>query len=347
MVLEEFLTRRSRELGFDECRITTADAPASGKNLQSWLANGSHGEMGWIERNTEKRLDPQKVLPGARSIVALAVSYFAPEAEARDESLGQIARYARHTDYHDVIAEKLKLLTEEFDEMAGGNRRSLWYIDTGPILERDLAARSGLGFVGKHTNLISRRLGNWFFICEILTTVRLNPNRNLEPNRCGTCSRCIDACPTNAIRGPFELDARRCISYLTIELKGSIPEHLRSAIGDRIYGCDDCLAICPWNRFAKSSSMMKTARRSDFDQPDLLKLLTLDAEGFNRLFKGTPLKRTKRRGVLRNVCVALGNTGDEGAIPHLERMLIDPEPLIVEHATWAIKRIRERARREA
>jgi epoxyqueuosine reductase len=239
----------------------------------------------------------------------------------------------------------LKQLTDFVNQLAP-DTRSLWYVDTGPLLERDLAQRAGLGFVGKHTNLISRRLGNWFFLAEILTTLELPPDAP-EKNRCGSCERCITACPTQAITAPFQLDARRCISYLTIELKGSIPLEFRPALGSRIYGCDDCLAACPWNRFATAASMMRRHERADLAMPDLIELLSLDDAGFKRRFAGTPMLRTKRRGLLRNVCVALGNIADASALPSLQRATTDPEPLIVEHARWAIDQIEQRtARRE-
>ncbi len=254
---------------------------------------------------------------------------------------GEIARYARYSDYHVVLGDKLRALTEFADQLGGPEARSLWYVDTGPFLERDLAQRAGLGFAGKHTNLISRRLGNWFFISEIVTTLELEPDAP-ERNHCGSCARCIAACPTQAITAPFELDARRCISYLTIELKGPIPVELRPAIGDRIYGCDDCLAVCPWNRFAKDASLMRPHARPEFSAPDLLELLSLDDAGFKKQFEGTPMLRTKRRGVLRNVCVALGNVGDETTLPALDRARGDKEPLIAEHAAWAIEQIERR-----
>jgi epoxyqueuosine reductase len=210
-------------------------------------------------------------------------------------------------------------------------------------LERDLAQRAGLGFIGKHANVISRRLGNWIFLSEILTTLELEPD-SLEKNRCGTCSRCLSACPTGAIRAPFELDARLCISYLTIELKGSIPMELRPAIGNRIFGCDDCLAACPWNRFARVGHLMREHAIKGLDTPDLLALLALDDAGFKRRFAGTPIFRAKRRGLLRNVCVALGNIGDESALPALQQAFDDAEPLIAEHARWASEQIRNRLR---
>jgi epoxyqueuosine reductase len=329
-------------LGFDDCRITTAAPPDHAEKFQGWLAGNNHGEMNWIERNAAKRADPQQVLPGAKSIITLAASYEKSDSRftIHDSRSGLIARYARYADYHDVLGERLKQLTEFINQSAPGTR-SLWYVDTGPLLERDLAQRAGLGFVGKHTNLISRKLGNWIFLAEILTTLELEPDAP-EKNRCGSCTRCITACPTNAIPKPFHLDARRCISYLTIELKGSIPVELRPLIGNRIYGCDDCLAACPWNRFAREGALMKPHARTRLDAPDLLELLALDDVGFKKRFTGTPILRTKRRGLLRNVCVALGNTGDESALPALKKATGDAEPLVAEHARWALEEITKR-----
>jgi len=342
--LKESIRQRALELGFDDCRFTTAAVPDHSLAFERWIAEHQHGEMAWLERNAHKRVDPQRVLPDAKSVISLAVSYAGESRESKVESRGQqgvIARYAQFTDYHDVIAERLKVLTLFIKESGGTDTRSLWYVDTGPLLERDLAQRAGLGFVGKHTNLISRKLGNWIFLAEIITTLELEPDAS-EHNRCGKCVRCITACPTNAITAPFNLDARRCISYLTIELKGSIPIELRPLIGNRIFGCDDCLAVCPWNRFAREGSMMKPHARGGLSAPDLIELLSLDDAGFKRVFAGTPILRTKRRGLLRNVCVALGNVGDESALPALEKASHDHEPLIREHAAWAIEQIRAR-----
>ena len=240
-----------------------------------------------------------------------------------------------------MLGARLKALADFVNRLGGDGTRSLWYVDTGPMLERDLAQRSGLGFIGKHTNLISRKLGNWCFLSEILTTLELEPD-SPQTNHCGSCSRCIAACPTNAITAPFQLDARRCISYLTIELKGAIPTELRAAIGNRIFGCDDCLAVCPWNRFAREGQLMRSHVRPDLAQPDLLELLALDDAGFKQKFAGTPILRAKRRGFLRNVCVALGNIGNTSALPVLHRATQDREPLIAEHAHWAIGRIEAR-----
>ncbi len=344
--MKPVLRQRALELGFDDCRITTATAPDHAAEFQQWLAEKRHGEMTWLERNAAKRVNPQEVLPGAKSIITFAISYAGGVSEPdenrkskiENRKFGEVARYARFKDYHDVIGERLKQLTGFVNELGGPGTRSLWYVDTGPLLERDLAQRAGLGFVGKHTSLISRSLGNWFFLAEILTTLELEPDAS-EKNRCGSCTRCITACPTQAITAPFQLDARRCISYLTIELKGSIPVELRPAIGNRIYGCDDCLAVCPWNKFAREGSLMREHARPDLDTPDLLDLLALDDAGFKKRFAGTPMLRTKRRGLLRNVCVALGNVGDATALPALEKAAEDSEPLIAEHARWAIQQI--------
>jgi epoxyqueuosine reductase len=368
--MKEAIRRRARELGFDDCRVTTAERPGSAQQFERWLAEGQHGEMGYLERNAVKRVDAGQVLAGAKSIITLAVSYAgtepqvasfkfqvpspkSPEHATRNTHYGPlgrgvVARYARYRDYHEVMGERLRELRRFVEQVGGEGTRSLWYVDTGPLLERDLAQRAGLGFVGKHTNLISRQLGNWIFLAEILTTLELEPDLP-EKNRCGSCTRCLEACPTGALPAPFQLDARRCISYLTIELKGPIPIELRPAIGNRIYGCDDCLAACPWNRFAREGRMMKAHARTDLAGPDLLELLSIDEAEFKRRFAGTPMVRAKRRGLARNVCVALGNIGDETALPGLERAAADPEPLIAEHARWAMERIRDRkgAEREA
>jgi len=338
------IRQRARELGFDDCRFTTAAPPDTAPHFAAWLDAGRHGEMAWLERNAPKRVEPQNVLPGARSLIVLAASYHVKEPEL-DATVpggtGVIARYARFADYHDLLGARLRELTAFVDSLGAPGPRSLWYVDTGPVLERDLAQRAGLGFTGKHTNLISRRLGNWIFLAEILTTLELPPDPP-ERNHCGTCTRCLAACPTQAITAPFQLDARKCISYLTIELKGSIPLELRPAIGNRIYGCDDCLAACPWNRFAQVGQLMLSHARAGLTAPALLDLLALDDAGFKAKFAGSPILRTKRRGLLRNVCVALGNTAGPEALPALRRAMADPEPLIAEHAAWAVERITTR-----
>ncbi len=393
------IRQRAAELGFDDCRFAAATPPGHAGHFLAWLQAQRHGEMAYLERNAAKRVDPQRVLPGARSVIVLAVNYgdatnfqgpgratlprspdfcdppappgadrrdagatFVPDSSVRPrldvetvhESLtrpsgtlshpmgeGRIARYARYTDYHDVLGERLRQLTAFVNQLGGPETKSLWYVDTGPVLERDFAQRAGIGFIGKHASVISRRFGNWIFLAEILTTLELEPDPP-ERNRCGSCARCLAACPTGAITAPFQLDARLCISYLTIELKGSIPVELRPRIGNRIFGCDDCLAVCPWNRFAREGHSMKPHARPDLATPDLLELLSMDDAAFRARFAGTPMLRAKRRGLLRNVCVALGNSGDESALPALQRAASDPEPLIAEHARWAVGRIRER-----
>jgi epoxyqueuosine reductase len=372
--MKEKIRQRARELGFDDCRFTTAAAPASVDKFQDWLAEKRHGEMAWIERNASKRIDPQKVLPGARSIIMLAANYgtrverreskVEPPDSARPSTLnpvkgrgphgalrpqpstGLIARYACFDDYHELLGGRLKQLTQFVNQLGGAETHSLWYVDTGPLLERDFAQRAGIGFIGKHTNVISRRFGNWILLAEIVTTLELGPDAP-EKNHCGNCTRCIEACPTRAITAPFQLDARRCISYLTIELKGSIPVELRPAIGNRIFGCDDCLAACPWNRFAREGKLMQEHARPELAAPDLVELLQLDEAGFKSRFAGTPILRTKRRGLLRNVCVALGNTGDVSALPVLSQAAKDSEPLIAEHARWALERIQSKERRDS
>ena len=341
--LEQPIREAAWKLGFGACQFTHAGQPDRFSAYQKWIQDGMHGEMSYLDRHQEKKGDLQKVLPGMKSIISLATSYLPPESSAPhpETFTGKVARYARFEDYHHVLEAPLKALCKELETLGGKGHTHLHYVDTGPIMERDLAQRAGLGFTGKHTNLISRKLGNWFFISEILTTLKLIPDKP-EPNRCGHCARCLEACPTEAITEPFKLDARRCISYWTIEYKGSIPMEMRPLIGDRVFGCDDCLEVCPWNRFAKESERMKPVYLERLHQPDLLEWLELDDEGFKQKFRGTPMIRTKRRGLLRNVCVALGNTANAQALPALEKARQDPNDLIAEHARWAIDQIKKR-----
>jgi epoxyqueuosine reductase len=340
--LKEQLVSFAHEIGFNSCRIAECTAPAHATEFREWLREGAHGEMNYMERGEEKRCDPQKVLLGARSIVVLALNYFQGEQVQASEAIakGKIARYAWGDDYHQVVERKLDKIDKFLREFGG---RQKCYVDTGPILERDHAAQAGMGWHGKSTMLIDEQLGTWFFLAEILTTLQLTPDEPV-PDRCGTCERCIKACPTGAITAPHRLDARRCISYLTIELKGSIPLELRPLIGDRIFGCDDCLDACPWNRFAQISHETAFSARQSTTGMSLREYLELNDAEFRALFKNSPIKRIKRRGFLRNVCVALGNVGDEFDLPALEAVASDPEPLIAEHARWAIHQIR--ARRE-
>ena len=342
------------ELGFDSCRIARCDSPKHADEFNNWLRDGAAGEMEWMERGKEKRRDPQTVLPGARSVIVFALNYFqgveagvspAPTIAAAGTAAttprpGRIARYAWGDDYHEVVETKLKSIDELLREHGG---RQKCYVDTGPVLERDYAAEAGIGWHGKSTMLVDAQLGTWFFLAEILTTLELAPDAP-QRERCGTCTRCITACPTGAITEPHRLDARRCISYLTIELKGSIPLELRPLIGDRIYGCDDCLDACPWNRFARASHETAFAARPVVAQMQLRDFLRLDEAGFRTLFRRSPIKRIKRRGFLRNVCVALGNVGTESDLPSLEYAKTDSEPLVAEHAVWAIDQIKRRKR---
>jgi epoxyqueuosine reductase len=335
------LVAYSLELGFDLCRVARCEMPLHAREFREWLRDGAHGEMDYMQRGEEKRCDPREILPGAKSIVVLALNYFQSNAPQSSTATGRIARYAWGNDYHDVIAAKLDKIDKFLCELGGSQK---CYVDTGPVLERDFAAQAGIGWHGKSTMLINERLGTWFFLAEILTTLEL-PADEPARDRCGTCTRCITACPTGAITAPHKLDARRCISYLTIELKSAIPLKLRPLIGDRIFGCDDCLDACPWNRFAQVSRETAFAARSpsrtgisttSFVLRDYLRL---DAAQFRSLFRNSPIKRIKRRGFLRNVCVALGNVGTREDLPALEDAARDPEPLIAEHAKWALERI--------
>ena len=331
-------------LGFSLCRVARCGPPRHGAAFVEWLDGGLAGEMEpWLARSKHRRLDPQEVLPGARSVVVLALNYWqGPDARPVPGG-GRIARYAWGDDYHDLIGEKLRAL-DAFMAGLGGQQR--YYVDTGPVLERDFAAEAGAGWQGKSTMLLHPELGTWYFLAELLTTLDLDADPP-QPSRCGRCTRCLDACPTGAIRHdqPYRLDARRCVSYLTIELKGSIPEEFRPLIGDRIYGCDDCLEACPWNRFAQASREAAFQSRAGTAAGFLLRdYLALTDETFRELFRGSPIKRTKRRGFLRNVCVALGNVGTADDLPALERAAADHEPLIVEHARWAIERINGRSK---
>src|SRR5438105_4596971 len=350
-----------RELGFDLCRFARAEMPGHAAEFRDWLDRGDAGEMNYLARNSERRCDPREILPDAKTVIVLALNYFqgahkthpaelgvSPAGVASKKiaagtgvttAIGRIARYALGDDYDKLIERKLAVIDQFLRQRDG---RQKCYVDTGPMLERDHAAAAGIGWQGKSTMVWNRELGTWFFLAEILTTLEFAPD-TAKKNYCGRCTRCIEACPTGALTAPHQMDARRCISYLTIELKGPIPTELRPLIGDRIYGCDDCLDACPWNRFAKVSREMAFAMRPEIAALKLRDYLGLDEDKFRRLFRNSPIKRTKRRGLLRNVCVALGNIGTTDDLPALERAKGDSEPLIVEHAQWAIHRIKQRA----
>ncbi len=332
-------------LGFSDCRITSAAPPEEihKEAFGIWLDQGMHGEMKWIEKGAEKRLMPQKILPEAKSAIVLALNYSNETGYPKGKNVtasnaAVIARYAQASDYHDFIGDRLKSLSQFVDQLTGVESRSLWYVDTGPILERCFAQRAGIGFAGKHTNLISRNFGNWFFIAEILTQAEMHPDE-AEKNRCGKCEACLNACPTGALPKPFVLDSRKCISYLTIEHKGSIPLDLRPKIGQRVFGCDDCLSVCPWNKFAKQASELQKFSREDFKNSTLSEWLSLSDQAFRKKTRGTPLFRTKRSRFLRNVCVAMGNSGDKSHIPDLMKAKLDEDSLISEHAAWAIDQL--------
>jgi epoxyqueuosine reductase len=334
------IKRHAQALGLDGCGITSADPSHHAAFFRQWAEEGRAGEMAWMTRELDRRSDPRAVLPGARSMIVAGLNYWQPARTAR----GRIARYALGDDYHEVLMEKLRALA---DLMAAGGAAAKVYVDTGPVLEKPLAARAGLGWQGKSTMLINRRLGPWLLLGEIITTLALEPDAP-ERDHCGSCSRCkcIDICPTQAITAPYQLDARRCIAYLTIELKGSIPEELRPLIGDRIYGCDECLDVCPWNRFAQATREARFHAPDELRHADLRELLDLTAAGFRRRFARSPILRVKRRGLLRNVCVVLGNIGTTEDLPALHRAQQHEEPLVREHAAWAVRQIEKRLERD-
>ena len=332
---------RAQALGFADCRITAA-LPAAHRELYAqWIADGKHGDMAWMARDIERRTDPRIVLPGAQSIVVVCLSYF--QGKDTPDTDYRIARYAWNDDYHDLMSAKLKELSAVL-EQHGGTQRP--YVDTGPMLERDFASEAGLGWNGKSTMQIHPKHGTWFFLGEIITTLAL-PTDSGAKGRCGSCTRCITACPTGAITAPHRLDARKCVSYLTIENKGPIPEMYRKAIGNRLYGCDDCLDACPWNRFAATSREATFQARDTVFSHKLTEFLTLTDETFRQLFKGSPIKRIKRPAFLRNVCVALGNVGTSEDLPALQIAAEDPHPLIAEHARWAVEEISQRELKSA
>jgi len=327
------IKRWAAELGFDDCRIAAAKEATHADAFRQWLSDGAHGEMAWLERTPERRCDPREVLPGCRSIITLALNYY---PGSNPDTGWRIARYAWNEDYHELIEKKLKQFNEALVALGGTQR---YYVDTGPVLERDFATDAGLGWNGKSTVQIHRHLGTWFFLAELLTTLELPADLPFG-DHCGKCTRCIDACPTDAITQPHRVDARRCISYLTIENKGPIPEEFRQAIGDRLYGCDECLEVCPWNRFAKLSSEAKFHARESIFKLKTRDLLTLTAEDFSRIFAKSPIKRIKLPRLIRNACVVLGNTGTSEDLAALTSAAQSEDPLIAEHAQWAIDQIR-------
>lgn len=323
---------RARELGLDVCGITSADPARHAEFYQQWTADGKAGEMQWLARDPDRRTDPRVVLSGAQSIIVAGLNYWQPQPKER----GRVARYALGDDYHHILLEKLEILA--VDILQAGAQAKV-YVDTGPVLEKPLAERAGIGWQGKSTMLIHPKLGPWLLLGEILSTLELEPDAP-QKDHCGSCSRCITACPTGAITAPYQLDARRCIAYLTIELKGSIPEELRPLIGDRVYGCDECLDVCPWNRFAQTTRETRfLAPKETNDRDHLRDLLEISTAEFKRRFARSPILRVKRRGLLRNVCVVLGNIGTVEDLPALRRAEQHEESLVREHAVWAVQQI--------
>ncbi|MGL5448146.1 MAG: tRNA epoxyqueuosine(34) reductase QueG [Rhabdaerophilum sp.] len=335
-----WLPQLAEKHGFSSVGVASAAAPPERlERLQDWLDVGAAGEMDWMAREPEKRANPASLWPEAKSVIMLGLNH-APDFNPLDlldaRETGAIAAYAIRRDYHDVIKGRLKAFATELVAKTGAEVKV--FVDTAPVLEKPLAAEAGLGWQGKHTVLVSRAFGNWLFLGAIYTTLALAPDEP-ETDHCGSCRRCLDICPTNAFPAPYQLDARRCIAYLTIEHKGAIPHEFRAAIGNRIFGCDDCIAICPWNKFAAEANDLKLGVREDLLSRPLAEYATLDDAQFRKLFAGTPIKRTGRDRFLRNVLIAIGNSGvaalAEIAHPHLE----EPNPLVRGAAIWALARL--------
>ncbi|MCZ6632350.1 MAG: tRNA epoxyqueuosine(34) reductase QueG [bacterium] len=346
--LTEQIKKIAFQLGFDPVGIAPAQRPAHWNFYQDWIQRGFAGKMAYLGRNLDRREDPEAVLPGAKSLLCVGMNYLSKEGpeEASVLPQGQIARYAGGEDYHDVMKARLFELLEAIQGLAPEAEGRV-YVDTGPILERDFAAQAGLGWFGKNTCLIHKRKGSWFFLGEILLTLELDFDTP-QMDHCGTCTRCLDACPTDAFEAPYVLDSRRCISYLTIELKGAIPRSLRAGLEDWVFGCDICQEVCPWNqKHARATEEEAYQTREGLAKPDLAWLLEMDQATFSRTFKGSPIKRTKRRGLLRNAAVALGNVGGQSDVPVLIRALKDDEPLVRAHAAWALGRIGGKVARSA
>ena len=338
--LKDSLIAHARELGFGGVRVTTPEriGPA-GERLRAFLAEGRHGDMAWMATTAERRADPQVLWPDVRSIVMLGFSYAPgsdPLAALADSSHGAVSCYAQSKDYHDIIKGRLKQIASAFARKSGADVKV--FVDTAPLMEKPLAAAAGLGWQGKHTNLVSREHGSWLFLAAIVTTAELQPDAP-EPDHCGSCRRCLDACPTGAFPAPYQLDARRCISYLTIEHKGHIDEEFRTAIGNRVFGCDDCLAVCPWNKFAQAAHAMQPYLRPQAAGAPIAELLQLDDAAFRERFAGTPVKRTGRDRFIRNVLIAAGNSGDAGLMRYVEPLATDPSPLVRAMAAWAAWRL--------
>ena len=342
IALKTAIKTEAQRLGFALAGLTTPDPPAHVDVYASWLEAGHHAGMAWMatERNRARRADPRLILPECQSILMLGVPYSPSPLESTPDGMEKIASYAWGDDYHDVLPEKLKALVNFIEAQVGEPVSNRWYTDTGPILERELAQRAGLGWIGKNTCLINPKAGSYFLLAEILLGLPLEPDEPIRTDHCGTCTRCIEACPTGCILPNRTIDANRCLSYLTIEEKGSIPAALRNQLGNWIFGCDICQQVCPWNqRFAAPPENELLPPRPGVPHPDLIAEVALTPQEFNRKFKGSPVKRTKRRGYLRNVVIALGNRRNPAAIPALVAALRDIEPLVRGHAAWALGQI--------
>jgi epoxyqueuosine reductase len=341
--LKRAFVERAKALGFDTVRIARPDAiPLAPERLKDWLEAGHHGSMEWMADTAERRADPRTLWPEVRSVILLGLNYGPadnPLGELAHTDRGYISVYARNRDYHDVIKGKLKEAAGFLASKASSDVKV--FVDTAPVMEKPLAEAAGLGFQGKHTVVVSREFGNWLFLGAIFTTAEL-PTDEPERNHCGSCRRCLDICPTNAFPAPYQLDARRCISYLTIEHKGHIPEELRPGIGNRIFGCDDCLAVCPWNKFAQAGREARLVQREDLALLPLADLARLDDPAFRARFAGTPIKRTGRDRFIRNVLIGIGNSGDAALAVEAERLLDDASPLVRAMAVWAIGRLLRR-----
>ena len=331
---------RARALGFRAVGVAPAGGTGHRAALEAFLASGAHGDMDWLEKRSAERAHPHALWPAARSVVVLAADYgpaHDPLDDLRRHDRGTISVYARGArDYHDVVKSRLKALARWMVETQGGEVKV--FVDTAPVMEKPLAQRAGLGWQGKHTNLVSRELGSWFFLGEVFTTLDLEPDAP-EADHCGSCRACQDICPTAAFPRPYQLDARRCISYLTIEHKGHIAREFRAAMGNRIYGCDDCLAVCPWNKFAARTADLAFLPRAELTAPRLADLSDLDDAAFREFFRGSPIRRTGRDRFVRNVVIALGNSSGPAARAAVERRLDDASPLVRAMAVWAYSRL--------
>jgi epoxyqueuosine reductase len=341
--LEEAIRDKAERLGFSACGFARADAAdAAGRELRQWLEAGHHGTMGWMESRADQRASPLALWPEAKSAIALGMSYAPasdPRALAERPERARISVYAQGGDYHKTVKKALKALARFIIERAPSELKV--FVDTAPVMEKPLAQAAGIGWQGKHTNLVSRAHGSWLFLGVILTSLELTPDPPAAAGvHCGTCRRCLDACPTEAFLGPHRIDARRCISYLTIEHDGPIPVEFRAALGNRIYGCDDCLAVCPWNRFADAAAANRAfLPRAELAAPRLGDLLALDEAAFREMFAGSPIKRIGVRRMLRNCLIAAGNSGDAALAPSIAAHRDDPDPVIAEAAEWALAQL--------